>query len=143
MDSLPRTEPRILTRDELARSAATTSKTIERLAESGVIRPDKAGRFARPDIQRVRVVLAFEERGIDFEQIQAIDEGLKSFDFTDRIYPAASPPSGMTVADLASELGPRGEILVDLFMALGLPRPREDRRLTLADVAIITEFLDA
>lgn len=133
-----------LTADELATLAATTPARIERLAEIGVLRPDAVGRFAPPDIQRVRIALAYEDGGIELEHIaQAIAEGLMSFEFTDRIYPEASPPSGQTVADLTRELGPRGEILSDLFMALGLPRPDQDRTLSRADVAIIKRFLDA
>ena len=136
--------PTTLTVDELATLAATTPARIQRLAEIGVLRPDAVGRFGPPDIQRVRIALAYEDGGIELEHIaQAIAEGLMSFEFTDRIYPEASPPSGRTVADLARDLGPRGEILPDLFMALGLPRPNHDRTLTQADVAIITRFLDA
>jgi class 3 adenylate cyclase len=136
--------PTALTADELATLAATTPERIQRLAEIGVLRPDDAGRFSPPDIQRVRIVLAYENGGIELEHIaQAIDEGLMSFEFTDRIYPQASPPSGRTVGDLASALGSRGEILPDLFMAMGLPRPDQDRALTQADVSIITRFVDA
>jgi adenylate cyclase len=145
MDAIPSLElPTTLTAEELAKLAATTPERIQRLAEIGVLRPDAAGRFAPPDIQRVRIALAYEDGGIELEHIaQAIAEGLMSFEFTDRIYPEASPPSGRTVADLARDLGPRGEILPDLFMALGLPRPDRDRLLTHADIAIITRFLDA
>jgi adenylate cyclase len=145
MDGMPGVElPTTLSEDELATLAATTPARIQRLAEIGVLRTDAVGRFAPPDIQRVRIALAYEDGGIELEHIaEAIAEGLMSFEFTDRIYPEASPPSGRTVGDLARDLGPRGEILQDLFMALGLPRPNDDRTLTQADVAIITRFLDA
>jgi adenylate cyclase len=145
MDRIPRLElPELLTADELATLAATTPARIQRLAEIGVLRPDDAGRFSPPDIQRVRIVLAYENGGIELDHIaQAIEEGLMSFEFTDRIYPEASPPSGRTVGDLAGDLGSRGQMLQDLFMAMGLPRPDLDRALTQADVAIIARFVDA
>jgi class 3 adenylate cyclase len=108
------------------------------LVEIGVLRSDESGRFGSADIQRVQIAAAYEAGGIELEHIaQAISERRMTFEYSDRIYPEASPPSGRTVGDLAEELGQDGDLLPDLFTALGLPRPTPDRPLTEADERIL------
>src|SRR5919112_3958473 len=124
----------MLTERELAEHAATSTARIRQLVDIGVLHPDGDGYFAPGDIQRVRIIDAFDSSGIDVDYIaHAVREGRMTFAFTDRIYPPASPPSGRTVGALAADLGlPLGE-LSELFVALGVPRPGEDGRLTVAD----------
>jgi DNA-binding transcriptional MerR regulator len=120
-----------LTEAELAKRTTTSPARIERLVEIGVLRSDASGRFSPADIQRVQIAAAYEAGGIELEHIaQAISERRMSFEYSDRIYPEASPPSGRTVGELAAELGHDGDLLPDLFTALGLPRPTPDRPLT-------------
>jgi adenylate cyclase len=95
-------------------------------------------------VQRVRIVAAFEAGGIELERMaDAIAERRMSFEYADRIYPEASPLSGRTLADLATRLGMSTELLGDLFLALGQPRPTADRPLTEADEQLLPAFLEA
>jgi class 3 adenylate cyclase/DNA-binding transcriptional MerR regulator len=133
-----------LTEAELAKRTTTSPARIERLVEIGVLRSDASGRFSPADIQRVQIAAAYEAGGIELEHIaQAISERRMSFEYSDRIYPEASPPSGRTVGELAAELGHDGDLLPDLFTALGLPRPTPDRPLTEADERILPAIFHA
>jgi adenylate cyclase len=129
---------------ELARLSATTRDHVERLVRIGVLRPTEPDRFTSADLQRVRIVAAYVAGGIALDDLaMAIDERRMSFEFADRIYPQPSPPSGRTVGDLAEDLGTDGDLLPDLFLALGLARPTPDRPLTEADAARLPAFLAA
>ena len=109
-----------------------------------MLRPTAHGEFEPADVQRIQIVDAYEQAGIDLEHIaQAIAQRRMSFAYTDRIYPEASPPSGRTFGDLAARMGPRGSVLPDLFVALGLPVPAADAPLTDADEELLPRFLDA
>jgi adenylate cyclase len=133
-----------LTEAELAAQAPASPERIRRLVEIGVLHPVAPGRFVPADLQRVRIAAAYEGGGIALEDIAlSIAERRMSFEYTDRIYPEASPPSGRTIGDLAEELGITPEILADLFTALGLPRPTSDRAVTLADERILPDFVRA
>lgn len=128
---------------ELAARTASTPDRIGRLVEIGVLRPQGEA-FVPADIQRVAIVDAYERSGIALEELaRAIDERRMSFEFTDRIYPEASPPSGRTVGDLAASLGDRAPDLFDLFVALGLPRPEAGRTLSVLDEQILPRLIDA
>jgi class 3 adenylate cyclase/DNA-binding transcriptional MerR regulator len=141
MTSTPTTS---LSTRELAKRAGTTPAWIRRLTEIGVLRPDERRRFRSGDLQRVQIVAAYEAGGIELDDIaRAIRERRMSFEMTDRIYPEASPSSGRSVSDLATALGPGADLLPDLFMALGLPRPALDRPLTEADERVLPAFLAA
>jgi adenylate cyclase len=132
-----------LTEAELAREAQVLRARIRQLTEIGVLQPDAGGRYLQPDIQRVRIVGAYEAAGIGLEFIaQAIQERRLSFFYSDRIYPTPSRFSGKTVADLEVELEAPG-IVTDLYVAMGLARPDPDRELTVADVDLLTAFVDA
>jgi adenylate cyclase len=133
-----------LTEGELARRSDSTPERIRQLVRIGVLRPDTSGRYAPADVQRVRIVAAYEAGGIELGQLAvAISQRRMSFEYADRIYPEASPGSGLTLADLAARLGPSGALLPDLYLALGLPRPDPDRPLTEDDARLIPAFLEA
>jgi adenylate cyclase len=132
-----------LTDADLARRAGTTPERIRDLVKIRVLRP-KDGSFGPGDVQRVQIVAAFEDRGIELDHIaQAIDQGRMSFEFTDRIYPEASSPTGRTFGDLMTELGERGALLPDVLLALGRPRPDSDTPLTESDEHVLRQFFDA
>jgi len=129
---------------DLATLAVVQQGRIAELTRSGVLVPDASGQYDRTDIQRIEVASAYERAGIPLELLAyAIQQGRMSFEFTDRVYPEASPLSGRTVADLMHELGPAGERLPDLLLAFGLPRASADRPLTLADEAALRAFVTA
>lgn len=140
----PAREPVRLSSAELARRSHATPQRIVDLVDIGVLEPGPDGGFTPGDVQRVQIVAAFEQRGIELEHIaRAIRDGRMSFELTDRIYPEASPPAGLTVGDLMSELGERGALLPDLFLALGRPKPDPDRPLTVDDEQVLRQFFDA
>jgi adenylate cyclase len=130
--------------DDLARQAGTTPERIRQLVEIGVLQPDARGRFVTADVQRVEIVAAYEAGGVAQEEIaDALRARRMTFAYADRIYPEASPKSGRTLGELATELGPRGALLTDVFIALGLPNPAPDRPLTEAEERVLPAFLDA
>lgn len=139
-----RGQGRRLTASALARLTGTTAARIRALVAAGVLRPDPDGRFRPGDVQRVQVAGAYERGGIELDLLaRAIRDGYMSFEFTDRIYPEASPPSGRTVGDLMGELGPAGSLLPDALLAMGIAQPSPDRPLSEADVTAIRDFLTA
>jgi adenylate cyclase len=133
-----------LTERQLARQARSTAGRIRELVGIGVLRPDPRGRFEPADVQRMQIVDAYEQAGIELEHIaHAIAQRRMSFEYTSRIYPAPSAPSGRTFADLVREEGERGAVLPDVFVALGLPVPADDFPLTDSDERLLPGFLDA
>lgn len=128
----------------LASRAAVPLARIDALVDAGVLRPGPDGRFVIGDLQRIQIAGAYERGGIDLELLgKAIAAGRMSFEFTDRIYPPASPPSGRTVGDLMEELGPLGALVPDVLMAMGLSRPTPDRALAAADEEALRRFVAA
>jgi len=128
----------------LAELAAVPEQRIADLTLSGVLVPDADGRYDRTDIQRIEVATAYERAGIPLDLLAlAIRQGRMSFEFTDRIYPEASPPSGRTLGDLMAELGAAGERLPDVLLAFGLPRATAERPLTVADEQALRTFVAA
>src|SRR3990170_8981157 len=102
---------------ELARRSSSSPERIRHLVEIGLLRADGEGRFALADTQRVQIVAAYERGGIRLEELaNAVREGRITFDYIDRIYPEASPPSGRTLGDLVAEIG-HGELVGELFTA--------------------------
>jgi len=129
---------------ELARQASSTLERLRHLGEIGLLRPDSRGRFQPADVQRVQIIAAYERGGISLDDLAAaVRERRVTFEYSDRIYPEASPPSGRTVGDLVAQFGAQGEVIPDLFTALGLPRPTADRPLTEAEESVLPAFLDA
>jgi class 3 adenylate cyclase len=133
-----------LSEHELVRQAGSTPERIRQLVELSLLAGDGDGRFGPADVQRVQIIAAYEQGGISVEDLaEAVRERRITFDYSDRIYPAASPPSGRTVGDLITELGPRGALLPDVLAALGLPRPSADGPLTQADETVLPAFVRA
>lgn len=133
-----------LTETELATRAGATQPRIRRMVELRLLEPDDHGRFADGDVRRAQIVLAYERGGITLDDLaRAVAERHITFDYSDRIYPEASPLSGRTAVDLARELGYTGEQLVQVLLALGLSRPTLDRPLTQADERVLPAFFAA
>lgn len=134
----------MLDRDELARQTGSTPQRIDQLVELGLLTPADPGGFEVADVQRVQIIAAYERGGIGLDDLAvAVRDGRVTFEYSDRIYPTASPASGRTVGDLMEQLGASGHLLPDVFTALGLPRPAADRPLTEADEAVLPAFVEA
>ena len=133
-----------LTLIELAREAETTSSRIERLEAFDIVKPGDDGLFGPGDIQRARLVEAFEGAGITVEQLgRAIADHQANFDSVDFFYPAPSRRSSRTYETFAASLGERSRLLEKLHAAMGLAEPSPERFLTQRDETIIVTFLDA
>ncbi|HET9497047.1 MAG TPA: adenylate/guanylate cyclase domain-containing protein [Candidatus Limnocylindria bacterium] len=128
---------------DLAREAGVGTDRIERLVKVGILHPAADGTFTAADVQRVRVVGAYEAGGIGLELLeQAILERRMSFANVGRIYPEPSPRAGVTVAQLEEALEIPG-IVRQLYLALGLAQPDEAHELSVADERIVRGFVTA
>ena len=129
---------------ELARRAGSSPQRVQQLVEIGLLERDAGGRFAPAAVQQVQIIAAYERGGIGLDELaDAVRRRRITFEYSDRIYPEPSPPSGRTVGDLVGALGPAGAQLPDLFAALGLPRPEADRPLTEAEERVLPAFVEA
>jgi len=128
---------------ELAREAETTPSRIERLVAFDIVKPVDDGLFGQGDIQRARLVEAFEGAGITVEQLGgAIANHQANFDSVDSFYPTPSPRSTRSYATFASSLGDRAHLLEQVHVAMGLAEPSLERFLTERDEETLATFLD-
>jgi adenylate cyclase len=111
-----------MTTPELARRAAVTPERVEQLVELGILAPASDGSFRPSDIQRIRLVDAFERAGVGADVLAgAIAAGLRSLEGFDLAFPAPPGSSGRTLAELCDRLGFDLELATATFAALGLP----------------------
>jgi adenylate cyclase len=128
----------------LARRAGASVAHVRRLTDAGVLRPDERGHFQRADVQRIQIVAAYERGGIQLEDLaRAVQDRRVTFEYSDRIYPNPSRASGRTIGDLAAALGPQAGRVLEIYTALGLPRPELDQQLTEAEDQVLPAFFEA
>ncbi len=133
-----------LTLEELAREAETEPARIERLIAAGIVHRDPDGLFGPGDIQRAKLVGAFEGAGIAIDRLErAVADHQADFETVDFIYPAPSRRSERTYAEFATSLGKGARLLGPLHVALGLAEPDLDRSLTERDEDTLMAFLEA
>ncbi len=128
-----------LSEAELAARAGVDPERIRRMAELGIIERSEGedGPYRLGDIQRVRVVEAFEETGISLADLgRAIAAGKLSFSFLDMVFPEPSPMSGKTYRELCEEAGLPMELVERLQIGFGLPRPLPDEQIRQEDAEI-------
>ena len=129
---------------ELARRAAVAPEHVERLTALRILTP--AGDGYRPaDVQRIRLVDAFERAGVSAEDLaHAIAAGLRSLDAFDLAAPEPPMSSGRTLAELCTERGHDVAVAEATFAALALPIPEPHAELRQDDAdaiaAILTTF---
>jgi adenylate cyclase len=134
---------RRLTRDELAVETRTTSSRIDELVAIGALHPDTDGAFTSVDVQRARIVDAYEAGGIGLELLAlAIARRWTTFDHVEDLYPDPAPRSGRSFAEFREAIGPRGARLDSLLAAFGLPVPDPDSRLTTDDERVLEAFAE-
>ena len=130
-----------MTAAELARLAAVSPDRVERLASLGILTPTD-GSFRPSDIQRIRLVDAFEGAGVSAETLaRAIAAGLRSLDGFDVGFPSPPASSGPTLAQLCAELGHDVAEAEATFAALALPVPSPDSELREDDAEAIADIL--
>jgi adenylate cyclase len=129
-----------LTEEEVALRAGTTRERVRELVEVGVLAhgldPDEP--FRSGDALRVQLVDELEAFGVPPASVaEAIAGGALSLSYLDR-FPAPSPRSARTHAELCDELGIPFRLLERIYAGFGLPRPQPDERTREEDVEIIT-----
>ena len=116
--------------DELARRAGIPSDRIRVMRDLGFLNaPD--GEHADTDVQRARIADAFDRGGLSLEALgRLIRRGAYSMNWVDALYPSPVPMSGVTFAELMTEVGLPLEFARRAF-AIGyqLPLPADDDEL--------------
>jgi adenylate cyclase len=124
------------TEEELAERAGTTVEHVRKLANLGILQPETGG-FPRRDILRARVVVELEGKGMD---AAALGAGVASGHLSLGYLESAGrrfPRSDLTFAQLSEDIGIPLETLESLYVAFGLPRPREDEKVREEDFPVL------
>ena len=126
---------------ELARRAGTTRRRVRHLVELELLNQRDGEVFALSDIQRVRLIGAFDDAGISPESLaRAITEGHLSLGFVDTMWPEPPALTEKTFRAVAAELGLDPEAVVRLYSMWGLPRPDPDDCVREDDAVIFADF---
>jgi adenylate cyclase len=129
---------------QVAAEAGVTVDDVARLVAAGVVRSDDAGRFAWPDVVRVRMVHSYLAAGIGLDSIEeALRRRLLTFDIIDQYFLEPGPLSGRTYEDFAASLGDGGSRLRRLHESLGLAVPLDSRPMRKDDEEVLGEFIGA
>ena len=132
-----------LNADELARAAAVTLEHVRQLTELKILTPRDGG-YRPADVQRIRLVDAFERAGVDPADLaDAIRAGLRSLEAFDHVAPDPAVASGTTLAQLCADGGHDLAVAEATFAALALPIPDPDGELRQDDAEAIAEILEA
>jgi adenylate cyclase len=132
----------VLTAAELARRAAVPPERVEQLTELGILTPASDG-YRATDVQRIRLVDAFEGAGVAAEELaRAVAAGLRSLEGFDLAHPEPPSSSGRTLAAVCAELGHDVEVAEATFAALALPVPDRDAELREDDAGALAALLD-
>jgi hypothetical protein len=131
-----------LTAAELARRSAVPPERVEQLTELGILAPAPQG-YRATDVQRIRLVDAFERAGVAAEELaRAIAAGLRSLEGFDLALPEPPSSSGRTLAAVCAELGHDIEVAEATVAALALPVPDRDAELREDDAEALGALLD-
>jgi adenylate cyclase len=129
-----------LSEEEVARRAGTTRERVQELVGLGILAPgaDSDGPFRGGDALRVQLVDELEASGIPPSRVAAaISSGALSLSYLDW-FPAPSPCSDRTHAQLCDELGIPFRLLDQIYAGFGLPRPQPDEQVRNEDLDIIS-----
>ena len=127
------------TEAEVAERVGTTTQTIRRLAELGILESDGEV-YPRRAVLRARVVLDLDRMGIDADSIaQAYASGDLSLGYVE-IGGRRPPRSDRTFQALGEEIGVPFSTLERIFVAFGLPRPAADELVREEDYQLISSI---
>jgi adenylate cyclase len=103
----------------LATATGTSTATIGRLVDAGVLRGDGKG-YTLGDVARVRLVLSLEASGVSMQAMgDAVRAGTLSLDFVDVLLPNPIPLTARTHAELFAELAVPPELAHRIRSVLG------------------------
>jgi adenylate cyclase len=132
----------LLTADELASLAGTTTARVERLADHGFIGRTVDGRYRSGDVHGVRLLEAFETSGIPFQALVAgAASGRLEFGSYHELHRDPGSPSERTYGGFRAAVDPDGSALAALWVALGLAEPGPAARLTADEEAFLERWL--
>jgi adenylate cyclase len=134
--AMARMEGDRFTEEELAERAGTSVEHVRELADLGILHPDR-GTFPRRDVVRVRVIVELEAKGMN---AAALGASVASKHLTLGYLESAGrrfPRSDRTFAQLSAEIGIPMDTLQRLYVAFGLPRPKEDERVREEDLPVL------
>ncbi len=132
----------------LAAEAGTATARIDALVRIGALVPLDDGSFTAADVQRVRVIDAYEAGGIGLELLAtAIERRWTTLEHVQDLYPEPAARSERTYDEFRAELGgdaaggDRAARLDAVLAAFGLPVPDGDARLTTQDEQMLGTFI--
>jgi class 3 adenylate cyclase len=136
--------PKAYSAAELAAEAACPEDRVHWLAATGLIRPDRQGRFTYGDALALKMVSALLESGLPAETIErAAAEGLLSFQRTDEYLPyRPGPRSKRTFAEFQADAAPKAEQLPAVYEVLGLAKPDPSAPIHTDEEALFGRFLE-
>jgi adenylate cyclase len=114
-----------LTEGEVAERAGITTERLRELVALGLLAPED-GAFRRRDVMRVRVVVELESKGLDLRALASAHASghlrLGYLESAGRRHPRID----RTYAQFSEHIGVPIDTLQTLYVASGLPPPRED-----------------
>jgi adenylate cyclase len=114
-----------LSEAEVARRAGTTPERVRELVALGIIRPASVGDegFSNGDALRAQLVVELASAGVPPESVAAaMTRGALSLSYLDR-FPSPSPLSGRTYAEACEDIRVPFELVDQMYIGFGLPRP--------------------
>lgn len=135
-------DPRTLTRDDLAREADVDATEVDELVAAEVIRPRPDGLFEAVDVPRVRLAHALREGGITPDDLRwAIRTDHMPID---RVAEMTAPPSRSdhTFGELADRFSERGRDLASIYAAFGHAVPPLEAAIPVDEEDLLLRFCD-
>jgi adenylate cyclase len=114
-----------LTEEEVAERAGIGIERLRALVELRLLVPEDGG-FRRRDVMRARVFVELETKGLDPPTLaSAHASGHLTLGYLESAG-RRHPRTGRTFAQISEDIGVPIETLQNMYLTLGLPRPRED-----------------
>jgi class 3 adenylate cyclase len=130
--------------DELASEAGIGVELIERLTEMGILEPQPDGWYGAGDLFRLEAANAFLEAGVNLDQLgTALSEGIFTFEYLDRFHPEPAPTTGRTFREFITASGTLPALMTNIYLAMGLPEPADDRLMREDEESLVKGFLHA
>jgi adenylate cyclase len=125
-----------LTESEVAKRAGLSTERVRELVDFGLLKHDQ-GMFRRRDVMRARVVTELESKGLDPRALASAHASghlrLGYLESAGRRHPRTD----RTFAQYSEDIGVPLDTLQSLYVASGLPRPREDEYVRQDDEPIL------
>jgi adenylate cyclase len=133
---------RTLSRSEFANEAGASVEVVDRLVESGTIRPIAAGTFDPRDEAVASTAQAMLDAGIPLEDLAwSLADGRFGIRSVRHIFSEPAPRTAAPYREIAATLGEAGQLLPAVYAALGLPEPEPDDHPRVDEAEIVASFV--